>query len=107
MQNALPWKEQQFVEQMAPLHQRLPSGVRMKIEYRADGPPRGRAKIQALYDLTRTPAIAGGRQKLLLEILGPNFRPVQVTDDLAGFWTRTYPEVKKELTRRYPKHEWR
>jgi ATP-dependent helicase HrpB len=107
VQNALPWKEQQFVEQMAPLHQRLPSGVRMKIEYRADGPPRGRAKIQALYDLTRTPAIAGGRQKLLLEILGPNFRPVQVTDDLAGFWTRTYPEVKKELKRRYPKHEWR
>lgn len=107
VQNALPWKEQQFVEQMAPLHQRLPSGMRMKIEYRADGPPRGRAKIQALYDLTSTPVIAGGRQTLLLEILGPNFRPVQVTDDLAGFWTRTYPEVKKELKRRYPKHEWR
>ena len=107
VQNALPWKEQQFVEQMAPLHQRLPSGMRMKIEYRADGPPRGRAKIQALYELTSTPVIAGGRQTLLLEILGPNFRPVQVTDDLAGFWTRTYPEVKKELKRRYPKHEWR
>jgi ATP-dependent helicase HrpB len=79
----------------------------MKIEYSADGPPRGRAKIQQLYDLQQTPSIAGGRQKLLLEILGPNFRPVQVTDDLASFWERTYPEVKKELKRRYPKHEWR
>ena len=107
VQNALSWKEQQFVEKMAPVHKRLPSGVRLKIEYSADGPPRGRAKIQELYDLTRTPAIAGGRQKLLLEILGPNFRPVQITNDLAGFWNRTYPEVKKELKRRYPKHEWR
>ena len=47
------------------------------------------------------------RQRLLLEILAPNFRPAQVTDDLGGFWTRTYPELKKELKRRYPKHEWR
>jgi ATP-dependent helicase HrpB len=107
VQNALPWKEQQFVEQMAPSHLRLPSGPRMKIEYSAAGPPRGRAKIQELYDLRQTPSIAGGKQKLLLEILGPNFRPVQVTDDLESFWERTYPEVKKELKRRYPKHEWR
>lgn len=107
VQNVLSWQDQQFVEQMAPLHHGLASGVRMKIEYSADGPPRGRAKIQQLYDLRQTPSIAGGRQKLLLEILGPNFRPVQVTDDLASFWERTYPEVKKELKRRYPKHEWR
>ena len=107
VQNALPWNERQFVEKMAPLHHHLPSGARMKIEYVEDGPPRGRAKIQDLYDLRQTPSIAGGRQKLLLEILGPNFRPVQVTDDLEGFWQRTYPEVKKELKRRYPKHEWR
>ncbi|MEE3258088.1 MAG: ATP-dependent helicase HrpB [Candidatus Latescibacterota bacterium] len=89
VQNALPWQEQQFVEQMAPVHHRLPSGVRMKIEYSADGPPRGRAKIQELYDIRQTPAIAGGRQQLLLEILGPNFRPVQVTDDGGGFGERT------------------
>jgi len=107
VQNVLPWKEQQFVEQMAPTHLRLPSGPRMKIEYSSDGPPRGRAKIQELYDLQQTPNIAGGKQQLLLEILGPNFRPVQVTDDLQSFWKRTYPEVKKELKRRYPKHEWR
>lgn len=107
VQNALPWKEQQFVEQMAPTHWKLPRGPRMKIEYSNEGPPRGRAKIQELYDLQETPSIAGGKQKLLLEILGPNFRPVQVTDDLQSFWQRTYPEIKKDLKRRYPKHEWR
>ncbi len=107
VQNALPYREQQFVEQMAPTHWRLPSGPRMKIEYREEGPPRGRAKIQELYDLRQTPRIAGGKQALLLEILAPNFRPVQVTDDLESFWHNTYPEVKKELKRRYPKHAWR
>jgi ATP-dependent helicase HrpB len=107
VQNALPWKEQQFVEQMAPTHWRLPAGPRMKIEYYSEGAPRGRAKIQELYGLQETPSIAGGKQKLLLEILGPNYRPVQVTDDLQSFWQRTYPEIKKDLKRRYPKHEWR
>ena len=107
VQNALSWSDQQFVEKMAPPQVRLPSGVRLQIEYYDDAAPRGRAKIQELYDLRHTPAIARGRQKLLLEILGPNFRPVQITDDLAGFWEHTYPKVKKELKRRYPKHEWR
>ena len=107
VQNALPYGEQQFVEHMAPTHWRLPAGPRMKIDYQADGPPRGRAKIQELYGLEQTPRIAGGRQPLLLEILGPNFRPVQITDDVQSFWQNTYPEVRKELKRRYPKHEWR
>ena len=107
VRNALSWSDQQFIEQMAPFHIRLPSGSRMKIEYYSDDPPRGRTRIQDLYGLRDTPRIAGGRQKLLLEILGPNFRPVQVTDDLAGFWQNTYPEVRKELRRRYPKHKWR
>ena len=70
-------------------------------------PPRGRAKIQDFYGLTQTPTVAAGRVKVLLEILGPNFRPLQLTDDLEGFWTRLYPELRKELSRRYPRHEWR
>ena len=107
LRNALAYADQQFVEQMAPPRVPLPAGPRMKVEYYADGPPRGRARIQELYGLRQTPRIAGGRQPLLLEILAPNFRPVQVTDDLANFWKSTYPEVKKELKRRYPKHEWR
>ena len=107
MQQALSWRDQQFVEEMAPLQIQLSRGFRMKVFYREEGSPVGRAKIQDLYGLQETPVVAGGRQKVLVEILGPNFRPVQVTDDLSGFWTRTYPELKKELKRRYPKHEWR
>jgi ATP-dependent helicase HrpB len=79
----------------------------MTLEYAAGKPPRGRAKIQDFYDFPGHPCVAGGRVKVQLELLGPNFRPVQVTDDLPGFWERLYPEVKKELKRRYPRHEWR
>ena len=107
VQNALSYRDQQFVEQMAPTHWKLPSGLRMRIEYYDGETPRGRAKIQELYDLEQTPLIAGGKQALLLEILAPNFRPVQVTDDLQSFWKNTYPEVKKDLKRRYAKHVWR
>jgi ATP-dependent helicase HrpB len=94
---------------MAPTELDLPGGRKLRIEYRPpeSAPPIGRAKIQELYGLESTPTVAGGRVKLVLEILGPNYRPVQVTDDLAGFWLRTYPQVKKDLARRYPKHEWR
>ncbi len=66
-----------------------------------------RAKIQDLYGLNESPVIAGGRVKLLLEILAPNMRPVQVTEDLGNFWRELYPVVKNELARRYPRHEWR
>jgi ATP-dependent helicase HrpB len=107
IKQALSWADQQFVEQMTPPRILLPKGFGMKIRYQADGPPVGAAKIQDFYDLAKTPTVAGGRQKVLLEILAPNFRPAQVTDDLEGFWERTYPELKKELRRRYPKHEWR
>ncbi|MBT3605699.1 MAG: helicase [Candidatus Latescibacteria bacterium] len=107
VQQALSWDDQQFVEKMTPIRIKLPKGFGMKIRYQEDGPPVGRAKIQDFYDLYKTPTVAGGRQKVRLEILAPNFRPAQVTDDLEGFWERTYPELKKELRRRYPKHEWR
>jgi ATP-dependent helicase HrpB len=107
VKNALSWEDQRFVEQMAPERLQLPRGWRMKIDYTPGQPPRGRAKIQDLYDLTQTPTVAGGRVRLILEILGPNFRPVQLTDDLANFWTNLYPTLKKELSRKYPRHEWR
>lgn len=107
LRNAMSWSDQQFVEQMAPERFRLPSGHGMKIAYTLGQPPRGRARIQDFYGLTETPRVAGGRIPVLLEILAPNFRPAQVTDDLRGFWERTYPELRKELARRYPRHEWR
>jgi len=107
LRNALSWDEQQFVERMAPSGIALPKGWRMKLEYAEGKPPRGRAKIQDFYDFAGRPSVAGGRVRVVLELLGPNFRPVQVTEDLPGFWERLYPEVKKELKRRYPRHEWR
>ena len=106
-QNALSWEDQQFVEKMAPERIQLPRGWRMKIHYDLAASPRGRAKIQDLYGLEQTPTVAAGRQKVLLEILGPNMRPLQLTEDLANFWRNLYPELKKQLSRRYPKHEWR
>lgn len=107
VRGALSWDDQRFVDAQAPTAIALPGGRRLRIEYFADGPPVGRAKIQELYDLVDTPRIASGRQLVLLEILGPNQRPVQRTTDLAGFWRTLYPELKKELKRRYPRHEWR
>lgn len=107
LRNALSWDEQQVVEKAAPAQIALPSGHRMRLQYEPGKPPVGRAKIQDFYDFEGHPCVAGGRVKVRLELLGPNFRPVQITDDLPGFWVRLYPEVKKELKRRYPRHEWR
>src|SRR6185503_4840265 len=107
VRNALSWDDQRFVEKMSPDSIQLPGGKRMTIEYRFGSHPKGRAKIQDLYGLDDTPRVAGGAAAVLLEILGPNFRPVQVTQDLRGFWQKLYPELKKELKRRYPRHEWR
>ncbi|MCX5658638.1 MAG: ATP-dependent helicase HrpB [Planctomycetota bacterium] len=107
VRDALSWDDQQFVEKMAPDRIELPRGWKMKVEYQPGSPPRGRAKIQDFYGLDRSPMVAGGRQKVTLEILGPNYRPVQMTDDLAGFWANLYPVLKKELSRKYPRHEWR
>ncbi len=63
-------------------------------------------RIQELFGLSETPRICGGRISVLLHLLGPNYRPQQITDDLASFWKNAYPEVKKELRRRYSKHDW-
>ena len=107
VKNLLSYEEQQYIDKMAPDRLALPNGWHMRIKYKPGEAPRGNAKIQDLYDVEETPTVAGGRQKLLLEILGPNMRAVQITDDLAGFWRELYPSVRQELSRRYPKHEWR
>jgi ATP-dependent helicase HrpB len=107
LKNVLSYADRQFVEAMAPERVKLQRGYGMRITYLPGELPRGRAKIQDFYGMTETPTVAGGRVKVLLEILAPNFRPIQTTDDLGGFWERTYPEVKRQLSRRYPRHEWR
>jgi ATP-dependent helicase HrpB len=107
VRGALSWDDIQFVEKMAPAAIRMPRGFNMKVEYEPGKPPRGRAKIQDFYGLDETPKVAGGRVSLVVEILGPNYRPLQVTQDLANFWRVLYPEMRNELRRRYPRHEWR
>ncbi|TAN36702.1 MAG: ATP-dependent helicase HrpB [Verrucomicrobia bacterium] len=99
--------QQAVVEKFAPERLELPTGHRARITYGLDGPPTVAAKIQDLYDVKGALTIAGGRVPLVIQILGPNFRPVQVTQDLPGFWRDHYPRIKQELQRKYPKHKWR
>jgi len=98
--------QQQWVEQYVPERLDLPRGRRAKVLYRADGPPRLAARIQDLYGVSGL-WVANHRVPVLIEILAPNQRPVQVTDNLATFWKDTYPRLKAQLQRQYPKHEWR
>lgn len=95
------------IERLAPQKVELPSGRRAKVRYPAAGDPILSARIQDLYGLDAAPRLCGGRVTPVLEILAPNFRPVQTTRDLAGFWRDIYPKIRQELSRRYPKHEWR
>lgn len=93
------------LEELAPSHIEVPSGRRILLDYEGDGPPVLAAKVQELFGWTQTPRVANG-VAVLMSILGPNYRPVQVTEDLESFWERTYPEVRKELRARYSKHAW-
>jgi ATP-dependent helicase HrpB len=94
------------IERLAPAQIELPTGKRHRLSYEAAGPPVLAVRIQELFGVRDTPRVAAGRVPVVLHLLGPNHRPQQVTSDLAGFWTTTYPSVKKELRRRYPKHAW-
>jgi ATP-dependent helicase HrpB len=94
------------INRLAPPEIELPSGNRHAIVYEVSKTPVLAVRIQELFGMRETPKIAGGRVPLLLHLLGPNYRPQQVTADLASFWQSAYPEVKKELRRRYPKHAW-
>lgn len=99
--------QQALLDRFAPERLTLPGGKRVKLRYQADGPPHIAARIQDLYPVARSLHVAQNRVRVVIEVLAPNHRPVQVTDDLSGFWTETYPGVKKEMQRRYPRHEWR
>ena len=94
------------IDRLAPPRLTLATGSSHGIDYSSGGQPRVSIRIQELFGTTETPRIAGGRIPLLIELLGPNHRPQQLTSDLASFWASTYSEVKKELKRRYPKHAW-
>ncbi|MEX0641993.1 MAG: ATP-dependent helicase HrpB [Pirellulales bacterium] len=106
LQNHVGYERLAEIDRLAPAEIELPSGNRHAIVYEAGKPPLLAVRIQELFGLRETPRIGGGRVPLLLHLLGPNYRPQQVTADLASFWANGYPEVKKELRRRYPKHQW-
>ena len=99
--------QQALVEKHAPERLHLPNGRTPRVLYDAGGSPRISVRIQELYDVTATPRIAMGRVPILLEILTPGFKPIQITQDLPGFWRDHYPRIKQQLQRRYPRHEWR
>ena len=95
------------LEELVPEKVEMPGGKSLKIQYGKGRDPVLSGRIQELYGLEKTPSIMGGRVKLTVEILGPNRRPLQVTQDLNSFWKETYPKLKPELARKYPKHDWR
>jgi ATP-dependent RNA helicase HrpB len=101
----LSWVQQQRLDLLAPTHLTVPSGSRRPIDYSGDIPVLA-VRIQEMFGARETPALAEGRQPLLIHLLSPAGRPAQITRDLAGFWKNSYPLVKKELKGRYPKHHW-
>ncbi|MGA7828620.1 MAG: ATP-dependent helicase HrpB [Geobacteraceae bacterium] len=106
LRSLLGRKELRLLDERAPTHVSVPSGSRIEIDYATGEEPFLAVKLQEMFGCADTPTIAGGRVKLLLHLLSPARRPVQVTRDLKGFWESGYREVKKELKGRYPKHPW-
>lgn len=91
---------------LAPARVRLPGGRQAPIHYERGKPPWVESRLQDFFGMRETPRIANGKVALVVRLLAPNRRPVQTTTDLAGFWQRLYPQVRRELSRRYPKHAW-
>lgn len=94
------------INRLAPEFMAVPSGNRLPLQYVPGMAPAVAVRIQEIFGMRQTPSIAGGRAAIVMHLLGPNYRPQQITNDLASFWENGYPEIKKELRRRYPKHAW-
>jgi ATP-dependent helicase HrpB len=106
LKGQLTYQQSQLVDNEAPERIEVPSGSHISVTYEEGRPPVLAARIQEMFGLSETPRLARGRVKVLLHLLAPNYRPQQVTDDLASFWANGYPIVRKELRARYPKHSW-
>jgi ATP-dependent helicase HrpB len=103
----LPWNLQQRLDVLAPEKISVPSGSLIRVNYFSDGrPPSMEVRLQEVFGLLETPAVNEGRTRVILHLLSPGFKPVQVTQDLKSFWQTMYHEVRSELRRRYPKHSW-
>jgi ATP-dependent helicase HrpB len=105
-EEGLPWDVRQKLNAAAPDRLTVPSGREMTIDYREDGSVSVSVKLQELFGLAETPRLGPNRTPITFNLLAPNGRPVQTTQDLKSFWERTYPEVRKELRGRYPRHPW-
>jgi len=99
--------QQEMLEKFAPERIGLPNGKKWKITYDPKAAPFIAARIQELYGVEGSLTIAAGRVQLVIQVLAPNQRPVQVTQNLSTFWKESYPKLKLELQRKYPRHEWR
>ncbi|WP_038054575.1 ATP-dependent helicase HrpB [Thermomonas fusca] len=111
LKSGIDWSLRQRIDQLAPTRIAVPSGLERGIDYRLDdhgepAPPVLAVKLQELFGLAQTPRVADGRVPLLLHLLSPGGKPLQVTADLHNFWTNTYAEVRKEMKGRYPRHPW-
>lgn len=102
----VPWNLRKRLDAEAPTHFAAPSGSSVPIDYEAEEGPKLSIRVQELFGLAKHPAIAGGRVPLVIELLSPAHRPVQVTRDLPGFWRGSYTDVKTEMKGRYPRHPW-
>ena len=103
----LDWNQQRELNRLAPTHIEAPTGSRIELQYFPDGsPPVLAVRLQEIFGWLDTPTVNDGRTRVTLHLLSPARRPVQATQDLRSFWTNTYPEVRKELRSRYPRHSW-
>jgi len=106
LRSRFDWNRLQRSEKLAPERYQVPSGSQIRLQYPPDGPPVLAVKLQEMFGLTETPTIADGRCPLVIQLLSPAGRPLQITGDLAHFWEHGYPEIRKEMKGRYPKHPW-
>ncbi|MER3422668.1 MAG: hypothetical protein C4293_05005 [Nitrospiraceae bacterium] len=102
----LAWEQQRQLDRLAPTHLTVPSGSRLRIDYEISGLPVLAVRLQEMFGCRETPRVMDGGVPVILHLLSPAGRPVQVTQDLDGFWGSAYPGVRKELRGRYPKHHW-
>lgn len=106
LRGLMPYPLDRLLDEHAPDAIQVPSGSRIRLTYSADRPPVLAVRLQEVFGWTDTPRVAAGRVRVLLHLLGPNYRPVQITDDLRSFWSTTYFQVRKDLRVRYPRHAW-
>jgi len=106
LRSRLSWQQLRLLDKRAPTHVVVPSGQRVALDYISGATPVLAVKLQEMFGLADTPTIAAGRVNVLLHLLSPARRPLQITQDLKGFWDGSYQQVKKEMKGRYPKHPW-